>query len=89
MLKIQYMSLLLPKIYWQMLPYGQVTDIQKNRLFNIEVPYMVWTLLIQCFNCLFFRGLVVFIVLDLSKPEELWNTLEVLLKQVGYIEYMG
>ncbi|XP_065904203.1 cytoplasmic dynein 2 light intermediate chain 1-like isoform X2 [Dysidea avara] len=28
------------------------------------------------------KGLVVFIVLDLSKPEELWNTLEVLLKQL-------
>ena len=33
---------------------------------------------------LFYRGLAVFIVLDLSKPEELWNTLEVLLKQVSY-----
>ena len=38
-------------------------------------------------RCLFFSRVSVVLVLDLSKPNELWNTLEVFIKQVCMINF--
>ena len=51
-------------------------------MFHDEDPLCV-VLCCVCGLCDLFSNLAVVVVLDLSKPEQMWDTLEVLLKEVS------